>query len=180
MPPRTLRIVTIAATAAIGIIACGGGSQPRSAGGAQNVAPAAGAGNAGILPKRERIDFLTPVPIGEPMAAGEHPLIANVTVADLDQDGLPDVLVCDVVRNRVSWIRQFPKRTFTEIPIGVDIAAPAHAQAFDFDKDGDLDVLVASMGVLTPSNAKIGSVIILENDGHQHFTKHVVVDKVAR
>ena len=83
MPPRALRIVTIAATAAIAIIACGGGSQPRSAGGAQNVAPAAGAGNAGILPKRERIDFLTPVPIGEPMAAGEHiRLAAILQVAD--------------------------------------------------------------------------------------------------
>src|SRR5262249_13923399 len=97
-----------------------------------------------------------------------------------DKDGLLDMLVCDAVRNRVSWIRQFPKGTFTEIPIATDIGAPAHAQAVDIDKDGDLDVVVASPGVLLPSNAKVGSLVVLENDGRQHFTKHVVLDHVAR
>ena len=42
--------------------------------------------------------------------------------------------------------------------------APAHAEAVDLDRDGDLDVLVASLGVLFPSNAKIGAVVVLEND----------------
>ena len=52
--------------------------------------------------------------------------------------------------------------------------------ATDIDKDGDLDVLVACMGQLFPSNDKIGSVVILENDGRQNFTPRTVVDHIAR
>jgi hypothetical protein len=50
----------------------------------------------------------------------------------------------------------------------------------DIDKDGDLDILVACMGQLFPSNDKIGSVMILENDGKQNFTPHTIVDHIAR
>jgi len=31
-----------------------------------------------------------------------------------------------------------------------------------------------------PNNDKIGSVIVLENDGHQHFTKHIIAEHIAR
>ena len=134
----------------------------------------------GFCRKRERIDFLRPAPVGEPLGQDEHPQITNVTVADLDQDGLLDVLVCDALRNRVSWIRQAPRGTFTETSIGADVAAPAHAEAFDVDRDGDLDVLVASLGVLLPSNAEVGAVVILENNGRQRFSSRVIASKVAR
>jgi len=40
--------------------------------------------------------------------------------------------------------------------------------------------MVAVLGVIFPCNDKIGSVVILENDGKNHFKKHVVIDKVAR
>src|SRR5207249_3563542 len=41
-------------------------------------------------------------------------------------------------------------------------------------------LVVASLGVLMPSNAKVGAVLIFENDGQQHFMRHVIADKVAR
>ncbi len=47
-------------------------------------------------------------------------------------------------------------------------------------RDGDLDLAVASLGVLFPNNAKIGAVVLLENDGRSRFTPHVAADKVAR
>ena len=50
----------------------------------------------------------------------------------------------------------------------------------DLDGDDDLDILVASLGVIFPNNAKIGSVVVLENDGRRSFTNRVLVDKVAR
>ena len=71
----------------------------------------------------------------------------------------------DALRGQVSWIRQFPKRMFSESVVGAPIQAPAHVEAIDFDKDGDLDLVVASLGVLNPSNNRVGSVVILENDG---------------
>jgi len=119
------------------------------------------------------------VPLGDAITGQERPRIANVAIADLDRDGLPDIVVCDALRDRVTWLRQSPKGTFTETTIAA-VAAPAHVQVIDFDRDGDLDVVVVALGVLMPSNDRLGSVIVLENDGRQHFTPHVVADRIAR
>jgi hypothetical protein len=125
-----------------------------------------------------RIDFLDPIPIGKEFT--EAPLIAHIQAVDLDNDNLLDVIVCDDRGNSVSWIRQYPAGTFTETILATEIMAPAHVEVIDFDHDGDNDLMVGVLGMLFPSNDKIGSVVILENDGHSNFKKHLVVDKIAR
>jgi hypothetical protein len=124
--------------------------------------------------------FLSARSIGNPIRGRERPQIAHVTTVDLDRDGLMDVVACDVLQNRVVWIRQSAGGVFTEIPIGDAVQAPAHAEAADIDRDGDLDVLVASLGVLFPSNARIGAVIVLENQGRKRFVNRLLVDAIAR
>ncbi|HVQ15631.1 MAG TPA: VCBS repeat-containing protein, partial [Vicinamibacterales bacterium] len=69
--------------------------------------------------------------------------------------------------------------TFTETTLA-GVAAPAHVEAVDFDKDGDLDLVVAALGFLFPNNNRVGSVIVLENDGQQKFKAHYIADRVAR
>jgi hypothetical protein len=49
----------------------------------------------------------------------------------------------------------------------------------DVDGDGDLDLLVAALGS-SPNNARIGAVLVLENDGRQRFATRTLVDRVAR
>jgi hypothetical protein len=132
-----------------------------------------------VLPKGPPSDFFTPSAIGDPIRGDERPRMAYVAIADLDRDGLPDVLACDALRNRIGWIRQFPKGTFTEVTIA-EVPAPAHVTAIDFDGDADLDLLVAALGVLMPSNNRVGSVMLFENDGRQRFTPHLLADRIAR
>jgi hypothetical protein len=126
----------------------------------------------------EKISFLDPMTVGDKFI--EPPLISNVAVTDLDNDSLPDIIVCDCRNNTVSWIRQYPAGTYTETVLASDLIAPAHAEILDFDNDGDPDIMVAVLGLLFPSNDKIGSVVVLENDGESHFTKHVIIEKIAR
>jgi hypothetical protein len=133
-----------------------------------------------ILPIGSPSDFFMPRAVGDPVAGRSRPEISHVQVVDLDRDGLPDILVCDVNRGQVTWVRQFPRGTYTETPVGDRIAAPAHVEAIDFDRDGDLDLVVAGLGVLAPSNNRVGSVVILENSGRQQFTNHVIADRIAR
>jgi len=134
--------------------------------------------NGGEKATGAKIDFLVPTPIGQKFT--EAPLIAHIQAVDLNNDGLLDVILCDDRGNFVSWIRQNPAGTFTESIIADDLIAPAHVQAIDFDKDGDLDLMVGVLGMLFPNNDKIGSVVILENDGKCNFKKHFVVEKIAR
>ena len=128
--------------------------------------------------KGDKIEFLEKSAIGFDFS--EAPLIAHIQAVDLDKDSLLDVLVCDDRGNFVSWIRQHPMGTYTEKILSNDIIAPSHVQVVDFDFDGDNDLMVGVLGQLFPNNDKIGSVVILENDGNNNFKKHIVVEKIAR
>ena len=125
------------------------------------------------------IQFLEKNAIGEPVG-DTKPWITHLAITDLDKDGLKDVVVCDAKSNYVSWIRQFPKGTYVERKIGSQIRGPAHVWPCDIDLDGDIDLLVAQMTMIFPSNDKIGGVVVLENNGEQEFTNHVLIDKIAR
>jgi hypothetical protein len=117
--------------------------------------------------------------VGSLPEGDERPLVANVVVVDLDRDGLGDIVVCDALKGVVGWIRQAPRGVFTE-QVVAKIAAPAHVEAVDFDKDGDTDLLVGALGFLFPNNNRVGSVLVLENDGRQLFTTRTLVKDVAR
>jgi hypothetical protein len=121
-----------------------------------------------------------PATIGAPVGPNERPLVTNVAIVDLDQDGLADVIYCEAKQNTVRWIRQAPRGVFTESIIGENIPAPAHVATADLNRTGRLDVLVASMGQVMPSNDRIGAVIVLENLGGGRFQKRVPLENVAR
>lgn len=127
---------------------------------------------------KDKSDFFVPIPIGNEFT--EAPQISNLAVADLDKDGLLDVIVCDTKDNTISWIRQYPEGEYNETVLADNLIAPAHVEVSDFDGDGDPDLMVAVLGMLFPNNDKIGSVVVLENNGNCLFTKHLIVEKVAR
>lgn len=121
-----------------------------------------------------------PMPIGAPVEEFGRPLVTNVKIVDLDQDGLLDVLYCEGQKNSVRWIRQAPRGVFTEEILGDPIAGPVSVEAFDLNGDGRLDILIAAMGQITPVNDRIGSVVVLENLGDGRFRNRVLIEKVAR
>jgi hypothetical protein len=120
----------------------------------------------------------TPIAIGSTFE--EPPQISNLAVGDINQDKLLDVVVCDIKNNTISIITQKPKNTFTEKIIAKNIKAPSHVQVFDFDNDGDQDLVVALLGMLFPNNDRIGSIVVLENDGKNNFTQRIVLENIAR
>jgi len=148
----------------------------------RNPAPetAAAAGPAASArPAFAKLEYV-PTPIGAPVSEFGRPIVTNVEIVDLDGDGLADVLYCEGQQNTVRWIRQAPRGVFTEQIIGEDIRGPAHVWAADLNGSGRLDVLVASMGQITPNNDRIGAVVVLENRDNRHFLKHVLIDHIAR
>ncbi len=124
------------------------------------------------------LHYLQPEPIGAPV--DQPPWIAHVLPVDLDQDGLMDFVFCESRQSRIVWLRQTSPGKFEEIVLAENMRAPVHVEAADMDGDGDLDLIVSSMGVVFPDNDKIGTVFVLENDGHQHFTPHIVLENTSR
>ncbi|MDQ5978613.1 MAG: hypothetical protein QG602_1587 [Verrucomicrobiota bacterium] len=116
--------------------------------------------------------------IGNPFEG--KPWISHVNIADLDRDGRNDILACDDKLNAIVWLRQTAPGKFTESTVMANLPSPVHVEAVDMDGDADLDLLVACMGEVFPNNDRIGSVIILENDGRQNFTKRVIAERIAR
>ncbi len=126
----------------------------------------------------ERLDLFIARPIGEAFTA--PPKISFVKIHDLDNDGLLDVLVCDCTKNAICWIRQVERGKFEEQVLAEQIVAPARLALADLDGDGDTDLIIAVLGQLFPTNEPVGSLVILENDGHAQFERRVVLDQVAR
>lgn len=124
------------------------------------------------------LSFLQPLPLGA--AVIQPPWIAHLTTVDLDGDGLLDIVFCEAKENKVVWLRQKAAGVFEEIVLALNMQSPVHVEAADMNGDGHLDLIVSSMGVLFPDNDQIGTVFILENDGHQHFIPHVVLENTSR
>ena len=107
------------------------------------------------------------------------PRITNVRIADLDQDGIQDVLACDALQNQVMWYRQSPPGSWHERVLAKDLSAPAHATIVDLDADGDLDVVVSVLGNIFPDDGHVGRVVWLEQTGDE-FIPHLLLDDVRR
>ncbi|HEY3756201.1 MAG TPA: FG-GAP-like repeat-containing protein [Opitutaceae bacterium] len=152
---------------------------------------------AGIGCHRDGLPVAAPVVVPTPQAVddraywraqeiaapiGDYPWIAQVTVCDLDGDGLADVLACDCRNQQVIWFRQVRRGKFEPIVIASGIPAPVHVTPVKggIYHSGHTDLIISAMGEVFPDNDRIGTICILENDGHQHFTPHVIADHIAR
>ncbi len=89
--------------------------------------------------------------------------VTNVNVADVDGDGKAEILVCDAGLGTVGLLRR-SGAGWTEETIGTCVA-PGHTALFDADGDGDLDVAVAGLGSILPSDDLVGHATLLVNNG---------------
>lgn len=116
--------------------------------------------------------------IGELKAAPAH--ITHVRFAEFES-GRTDILACDARLGRVLRYRRSGAGLWSEEALGDrDLLAPCGATVVDLDGDGDLDIVVPVLGKVFPTDERIGSVVLLENDGQQRFTTRVLLEDVRR
>lgn len=97
------------------------------------------------------------------IATGSH--VAGTRIVDLDQDQKLDLLLCELgskspgdhALGRVSYLSSLAPGARPQ-PLLTDVGRVADAMPGDFDRDGDLDLVVSEFGWL-----KTGSISVLEN-----------------
>ena len=113
-----------------------------------------------------------------PPAAVPVPIIANTRFLDLDGDGRPEVVACDMGHGLV--LAGDPVRRPGELREIAKVPNPAHATAVDLDHDGITDLLIADVGFFLPEDHEKGSVVWLRGRGDGTFEKRVLAEKLPR
>jgi hypothetical protein len=97
---------------------------------------------------------------------GHVPHPCHTEAVDLDGDGRIDLVVADLggvppgdyLRGSVVWLRRLPDGSFRPVALSEGLPRVADVQAADFDRDGDLDLVVAAFGWRW-----VGGIYLLEN-----------------
>ena len=108
----------------------------------------------------------------------DHPFLGHVQIADLDQDGRPDVLLSDTGKSAVTWIHR-QNKVWREDTLA-SLPNPAHTQVLAGRRAGALDIVVGCLGTTGPTDDLVGSVRLLVNDGTTHFAPMTILDNVGR
>jgi hypothetical protein len=116
----------------------------------------------------------------KPGEKAQPPMMGQVRIVDLDRSGRPDVLVCDIAGNKVVLLteHQGPGQ-WAEADL-IPVPAPAQLDIADMDGDGHLDILVASVGGLQPTDEPVGSITLFLGDGRFGYRRQVIADKTPR
>ncbi len=109
----------------------------------------------------------------------ERPQITSLQVLDIDGDSQKDdVICCDNNLGAVTWIHRVDGRWREKVL--AFIPGPVQTSPIDFDGDGDLDLVVSSMGDIYPSELLTGELHLLLNDGKGVFNATKILGDVAR
>ena len=127
----------------------------------------------------------TPFPLAPPQKQSPYRVLlpegaphttANIRLDDVLGDGTPQLLVTEPLAGKVVWFRNMDQ----PVTLTNGLTEPVRAQAIDIDNDKDNDILVADIGILLPTNDKVGSVVLLRNDGNFQFEPITLLDGVGR
>ena len=107
-----------------------------------------------------------------PPGAPPTPVVADVTLADLDGDARLELIVCDMRHGMVLVGRPYdPAAGLTLI---ATVPHPSRAQVADLDGDGIRDVLVADLGEFLPRDHDKGAMVWLRGLGDGRFAPFAI------
>jgi FG-GAP-like repeat len=110
---------------------------------------------------------------------GDRPEVTSLRFVDLDGDGSEDdIIITDNLLSSVSWLR-LERGEWIETILG-EFSAPVNTTPLDYNRDGHLDLVVSSMGIMRPNDELIGELHILQASGDGSFRSRRILEGVPR
>lgn len=106
------------------------------------------------------------------------PLVVNVKAVALNTNAKAEFLIADAQKNQVLLLSYTEKGWQEEIL--VDIQVPSHTEVVDYDQDGDKDIIIAALGLMPPSEALAGKIMLLRRSNTGTYTKEIILQNVGR
>ena len=102
-------------------------------------------------------------------------LATDLTTADFNQDGRSDLAILNEYSNRLVVYSRSEQGVFEEtfsLTVGV---RPRSLTVVDFDKDGDLDLALTTLGGRQSGPVRDHGVTILSNNGNGQFANYQTI-----
>lgn len=142
-------------------------------------------------PERQRPLVDEPDPAGSPVRfaaaalgrrpevlTNQRPVLGHVAVVQLASDPPPEVLVCDTEASSIRWIRQIDGAWTEEVL--AQVPYPGRARTFEGAAGGPVQIIVACLGTLVPTDDLVGRVVLLVNNGSMQFRPVTLLEDVSR
>lgn len=122
---------------------------------------------------------LTPSSLTGVPPSDRLPGTANVRLLDLfaDVEG-EEIVACDMISGWVAWAD--PRSTDQRLKGIARLSNPDHAEAVDLDQDGLMDLVVADLGEVMPSDKTEGAVVWLRQIADHQFETHRLIENIGR
>ncbi|GLX77834.1 hypothetical protein tinsulaeT_11740 [Thalassotalea insulae] len=105
------------------------------------------------------------------------PLVVNINQVDLGLNGA-HFLIADAQNDQVSLLRQQDQQWQEQILTSIKV--PSHTEVVDYDQDGDNDIIIAALGLIPPSSALAGKIVLLRQNESGQFAPELLLDDVGR
>ena len=134
------------------------------------------------VPENPKVRFESRAVSGVP-PGDRLPGASNVRLLELFDDVAgPELIVCDMFSGVVSWMD--PDAQGAELAVLAKLSHPDHAEAVDLDQDGRMDLLVAELGEVMPSDKTEGGIVWLrrtgDSTGDREFEVIRLLSKIGR
>lgn len=134
------------------------------------------------------VDF-KPTPYYLPQEYGtDKPMVpwaSNVNLVNLSDPKLKDLLICNMHMDEATdrsgqvWLLQ-PYLPDRQLKMLAEVRQPSHTEVGDLNQDGILDVMVANLGKLNPTEEKLGSVVWLRGTKEGEYKPVTLLKDVGR
>ncbi len=122
--------------------------------------------------------------------SNQEVVTANVRALDIDDDGTNEIVFTEPLEGRISWVQtpceegEDPTGTYwspcQETWYSEGLIAPVRTDAADLNGDGYTDIIVADIGILWPSDERVGSVVVLWGSVGGNRTNETILTGIGR